>query len=125
MFSGKSEELIRRLRRAEIAGQRALIVKPQIDDRYDIGHVVSHGGAKMRAVARATRWPSRCTRSCRPKHAHSREGERKPLLHLFLECRQCDRGLRVEHLTACVVKGGPEACRPSDAGLFDREQSPT
>jgi thymidine kinase len=51
MFSGKSEELIRRLRRAEIAGQRALIVKPRIDDRYDIGHVVSHAGAKMRAVA--------------------------------------------------------------------------
>jgi thymidine kinase len=50
MFSGKSEELIRRLRRAEIAGQRALIVKPQIDDRYDVGHVVSHAGAKMRAV---------------------------------------------------------------------------
>ena len=51
MFSGKSEELIRRLRRAEIAGQRALIVKPQIDNRYDIGHVVSHAGARMRAVA--------------------------------------------------------------------------
>ena len=51
MFSGKSEELIRRLRRAEIAGQRVLIVKPQIDSRYDIGHVVSHAGAKMRAVA--------------------------------------------------------------------------
>jgi thymidine kinase len=51
MFSGKSEELIRRLRRAEIAGQKALIVKPRIDDRYDIGHVVSHAGAKMRAVA--------------------------------------------------------------------------
>jgi thymidine kinase len=51
MFSGKSEELIRRLRRAEIAGQRALILKPQIDDRFDIGHVVSHAGAKMRAVA--------------------------------------------------------------------------
>ena len=51
MFCGKSEELIRRLRRAEIAGQRALILKPQIDDRYDIGHVVSHAGAKMRAVA--------------------------------------------------------------------------
>ncbi len=50
MFSGKSEELIRRLRRAEIAGQRALIVKPVIDDRYDVGHVVSHAGAKMRAV---------------------------------------------------------------------------
>jgi thymidine kinase len=51
MFCGKSEELIRRLRRAEIAGQRVLILKPQIDDRYDIGHVVSHAGAKMRAVA--------------------------------------------------------------------------
>src|SRR3954466_7236267 len=50
MVSGKSEELIRRLRRAEIAGQRALIVKPLIDDRYDVGHVVSHAGAKMRAV---------------------------------------------------------------------------
>ena len=51
MFSGKSEELIRRLRRAEIAGQRVLIVKPKLDSRYDIGHVVSHAGAKMRAVA--------------------------------------------------------------------------
>ncbi len=50
MFSGKSEELIRRLRRAEIAGLRALIVKPAVDDRFDVGHVVSHGGAKMRAV---------------------------------------------------------------------------
>jgi thymidine kinase len=50
MFSGKSEELIRRLRRAEIGGQRALIVKPAVDDRYDVGHVVSHAGAKMRAV---------------------------------------------------------------------------
>jgi thymidine kinase len=54
MFSGKSEELIRRLRRAEIAGQRALIVKPHIDTRYDVGHVVSHAGAPMRAVAAAT-----------------------------------------------------------------------
>ncbi|MGH3049531.1 MAG: thymidine kinase [Gaiellaceae bacterium] len=51
MFCGKSEELIRRLRRAEIAGQRALIVKPRLDNRYDIGHVVSHAGARMRAVA--------------------------------------------------------------------------
>ena len=50
MFSGKSEELIRRLRRAEIAGQKCLIVKPLIDDRYDVGHVVSHAGATMRAV---------------------------------------------------------------------------
>jgi thymidine kinase len=50
MFSGKSEELIRRLRRAEIANQRVLIVKPGIDDRFDISHVVSHSGIQMRAV---------------------------------------------------------------------------
>ena len=54
MFSGKSEELIRRLRRAEIAGQRVLIVKAGIDDRYDISHVVTHAGAKMRAVNAAS-----------------------------------------------------------------------
>jgi len=50
MFSGKSEEMIRRLRRAEIAGQRVVILKPRIDDRYDATDVVSHAGARMRAV---------------------------------------------------------------------------
>jgi thymidine kinase len=48
MFSGKSEEMIRRLRRAEIAGQRVVIFKPVIDDRYDAADVVSHAGARMR-----------------------------------------------------------------------------
>ena len=51
MFSGKSEEMIRRLRRAEIAGQRVVIFKPRIDDRYDAADVVSHAGVRMRAVA--------------------------------------------------------------------------
>jgi thymidine kinase len=50
MFSGKSEEMIRRLRRAEIAGQSVLICKPLIDDRYDATAVVSHAGARMHAV---------------------------------------------------------------------------
>jgi thymidine kinase len=50
MFSGKSEEMIRRLRRAEIAGQRVVIFKPRIDDRYDETDVVSHAGARMRAI---------------------------------------------------------------------------
>jgi thymidine kinase len=50
MFSGKSEEMIRRLRRAEIAGQRSVIFKPRIDDRYDVSDVVSHAGIRMRAV---------------------------------------------------------------------------
>jgi thymidine kinase len=50
MFSGKSEEMIRRLRRAEIAGQRVVILKPALDDRYDAADVVSHAGIRMRAT---------------------------------------------------------------------------
>jgi thymidine kinase len=42
MFSGKTEELIRRLRRAEIAGQKVEIFKPSTDTRYDDEDVVSH-----------------------------------------------------------------------------------
>ncbi len=44
MFSGKSEELIRRLRRAEIARQRVQIFKPVIDQRYASNEIVSHSG---------------------------------------------------------------------------------
>src|SRR5580698_6986010 len=44
MFSGKSEELIRRLRRAEIAKQRVQIFKPVIDQRYAKNGIVSHSG---------------------------------------------------------------------------------
>src|SRR6266704_5203550 len=44
MFSGKSEELIRRLRRAEIARQRVQIFKPRIDERYGADEIVSHSG---------------------------------------------------------------------------------
>ena len=50
MFSGKSEEMIRRLRRAEIAGQSVVIFKPRIDDRYSSADVVSHAGARMRGI---------------------------------------------------------------------------
>jgi len=50
MFSGKSEEMIRRLRRAEIAGQRVILFKPRIDDRYAAADVVSHAGVRMSAV---------------------------------------------------------------------------
>lgn len=44
MFSGKSEELIRRLRRAEYARQRVQIFKPAIDERYAVNEIVSHSG---------------------------------------------------------------------------------
>lgn len=42
MFSGKTEELIRRARRAEIAKQKVAIFKPRIDNRYSALHIVSH-----------------------------------------------------------------------------------
>ena len=42
MFSGKTEELIRRLNRAKIARQKVEIFKPEMDTRYDVQHVVSH-----------------------------------------------------------------------------------
>ncbi len=47
MFSGKSEELIRRLRRAEIARQRVQIFKPIIDKRYSTNGIVSHSGLEI------------------------------------------------------------------------------
>jgi thymidine kinase len=50
MFSGKSEELIRRLRRAEIARQRVQIFKPVIDQRYSSDHIVSHDDTRIRSV---------------------------------------------------------------------------
>jgi thymidine kinase len=47
MFSGKSEELIRRLRRAEIGRQRVQIFKPVIDQRYSKNGIVSHSGLEI------------------------------------------------------------------------------
>ncbi|PRR80419.1 Thymidine kinase [Clostridium liquoris] len=50
MYSGKSEELIRRIRRAKIAKQRIQVFKPEIDDRYSKEDVVSHCGDKEGAI---------------------------------------------------------------------------
>ncbi|PYE54107.1 thymidine kinase [Deinococcus yavapaiensis] len=51
MFSGKSEELIRRVTRAVIARQRVVVFKPAIDDRYHATHVASHSGRIVEALA--------------------------------------------------------------------------
>jgi thymidine kinase len=51
MFSGKSEELIRRIRRAEIARQRAQIFKPVIDDRFDVKRIISRDNRGLDANA--------------------------------------------------------------------------
>jgi thymidine kinase len=51
MFSGKTEELIRRLRRAQIAKQNVAIFKPKIDIRYNADHIVSHNQQKIPSIA--------------------------------------------------------------------------
>ncbi len=63
MYSGKTEELIRRLRRAQIARQRVEIFKPALDDRYSHDAIVSHSELRI---------PSRTVRSAREvlRHAH-------------------------------------------------------
>lgn len=49
MFSGKTEELIRRVMRAKQKGQKVLVFKPQIDTRYSRSEVISHGGLRVEA----------------------------------------------------------------------------
>jgi thymidine kinase len=50
MFSGKTEELIRRLRRAEIAKQKVVIFKPKIDNRYSTDSIVSHSEQSLPSI---------------------------------------------------------------------------
>ena len=64
MFSGKSEELIRRLRRAQIARQRVQIFKPGVDTRYAADHIVSHSELRI---------PSECAASAADLLARVRE----------------------------------------------------
>jgi thymidine kinase len=49
MFSGKTEELIRRLRRSQIARKRVQVFKPSIDNRYSDSEIVTHGNVRMPA----------------------------------------------------------------------------
>lgn len=51
MFSGKTEELIRRLRRAQIAQQKVAIFKPVIDNRFSEDHIVSHNEQRIPSTA--------------------------------------------------------------------------
>ena len=50
MFIGKTEELIRRVKRAQIARQKVQVFKPSIDTRYDPKKVTSHSGGEMHAI---------------------------------------------------------------------------
>src|SRR5204863_9385708 len=66
MYSGKTEELIRRLRRAQIARQRVEIFKPAIDDRYAQDQIVSHSELRI---------PSRSVRSAQEVLQHAHEAQ--------------------------------------------------
>jgi thymidine kinase len=66
MYSGKTEELIRRLRRAQIARQRVEIFKPVIDDRFSIDHIVSHSEARI---------PSRAVRTAKDILGYAHEAQ--------------------------------------------------
>jgi len=63
MYSGKTEELIRRLRRAQIARQKVEIFKPDLDDRFAKDHIVSHSELRI---------PSRAVKTAKDvlRHAH-------------------------------------------------------
>jgi len=54
MFSGKTEELLRRVKRARLARQHVVLFKPRVDNRYDDVKVVSHEGIKAEATAVAS-----------------------------------------------------------------------
>src|SRR6185369_6441307 len=66
MYSGKTEELIRRLRRAQIARQRVEIFKPTIDDRYAKDAIVSHNEVRI---------PSRSVKKAAEVLKHAHEGQ--------------------------------------------------
>ena len=50
MFSGKTEELLRRVKRAQIAKQKVQVFKPMIDDRYSVDHIQSHDANRTQSV---------------------------------------------------------------------------
>ena len=96
MFSGKSEELIRRLRRAQIARQKVQIFKPLIDDRFGEDHIVSHSDmriASQNGQRAPTSWSSRWPRT--PKSSASTRGS-SSTPNLPAACNTlADRGKRV------------------------------
>jgi len=95
MFSGKSEELIRRVRRAQIARQRVQLFKPRVDARYSAEEIVSHSEMKMpsQVVASATEIPG----LVRPKTqvVGVDEGQFYDMSLVDVVDALADRGLRV------------------------------
>ena len=95
MFSGKSEELIRRLRRAMIARKRVEVFKPGIDDRYSENEIVSHGDLRMQSqVVTGAAGDHRAHRLARGSGGHRRSQLHGPEL-VEVAQRLADSGKQV------------------------------
>ncbi|MAE64800.1 MAG: thymidine kinase [Phycisphaeraceae bacterium] len=95
MFSGKTEELIRRLRRARIAQQNVRIFKPAIDRRYDDTDIVSHSDQRIlsRVVARAEEILDHCPTAVQVVGIDEAQFFETELVHVCRELAR--RGVRV------------------------------
>jgi len=95
MFSGKSEELIRRLRRAQIARQQVQIFKPHVDGRFSVDHIVSH--SEMRLPSELVKAPSEILERLAPgtEVVGIDEGQFFDASLVDVANQLADRGLRV------------------------------
>lgn len=95
MFSGKSEELIRRLRRARIARLKVQVFKPEIDERYSRDHIVSH--SEMRHESSAVRTAAEILERVEPdtQVVGIDEGQFFDAALVGVVNRLADRGVRV------------------------------
>jgi thymidine kinase len=105
MFSGKTEELIRRARRAQIAGQQVLVIKPSTDNRYSSSDVVSHNettipslvvGSADEIIEKSTNFRVICI-----DEAQFFDND---LLHIVNELANNNKWImRVNHLGQCLI----------------------
>lgn len=69
MFAGKTEELLRRVERARIAGKQVLLLKPELDTRYSPEEVVTHYGRSLPCLRLSTSTPGRALQALAPELA--------------------------------------------------------
>ena len=111
MFSGKSEELIRRLRRAQIARQRVQIFKPAIDNRYSDDQIVSHSEMKIASDNVAT---SRELLEQRAAGHRSRRHRRRAVLR-----RRAAGGVQRRSPTRASASSSPASTRTTCGKPFE------
>ena len=101
MFSGKSEELIRRLRRAQIARQRVQIFKPCIDNRYGDEHITSHSEMRIASTEVAS---SRALLAC---------ARTKPVVRMVMPSTACGT---ISEMPAPATLSQPPSAASIEAG---------